>query len=57
MSVEAVHARFTLEDVKLEAETPVGTEGGVVSAAADVVTETAADCAELLAAASKAETV
>jgi hypothetical protein len=52
LSVEAVHDRFTLEDVTLEAETPVGAEGGVVSG---VVTESPGpDSAEAFPAASKA---
>jgi hypothetical protein len=55
LSVEAFHASLTLEDVRLEADTPVGTEGGVLSG---VVTENAGpDCAEVFPAVSKAETL
>ena len=59
LSVEATHARLTLEDVTLETERPVGVEGAVLSATmpVSVVTETAGDCAEAFPAPSKARTV
>jgi hypothetical protein len=55
LSVEAAHARLTLEDVTLEAETPVGTDGGVVSTAPVVVAKSVPDSPELLPAESTAE--
>ena len=54
LSEEADHASVTLEDVVRVIERPIGVVGGAVSG---VVTETAADSAEVLPAASSADTV
>ena len=57
MSVDAVHASETLVLATAVDFTFVGTEGGVVSLEADVVTFKLADCAELFPAESYALTV
>ena len=56
MSVDGVHERLTLVEVTPETESPVGTDGAVVSGGASVCAETGADCGETLPAASKATT-
>jgi hypothetical protein len=57
LSVEAVQERLIWVGETAVAVTPVGTEGAMVSGGGGVVTDTAADCAEALPAASTAETV
>jgi len=54
LSVDAVHVRFICVDDIAVAFSPVGTVGACVSADACVVTDTAADFADALPAASRA---
>ena len=57
MSVEAFHESVKDVEVTAEAARPVGVEGAVVSGGVSVVTDKGADGAEVLPAASMAETV
>jgi hypothetical protein len=56
-SVEATHERLICDEEATVVATFVGTDGGVVSGAASVVAVTGFDSAELVPAASYAETV
>ena len=57
LSVDAVHVKLIWDDDTAVAFSPVGTVGACVSAAAFVVADIAADFADTLPAASKAETL
>jgi len=57
LSVEADQLRLIWEAETAFAVRPLGVEGAVVSGGAGVVTDTGADCAEALPAASRAATV